>query len=142
MKKQRIISLSAKLTDKANKFIIAKLKKNNLSDIAPSHGDILAILFDGNAYEMGTIAKKIHRTNATVSVLIDKLVKNGYVSRYKSDDDARIIKVSLTQKGLLLKPVFESISEELNSHIYKGLSESEAMLLEILLEKAVISFNK
>lgn len=141
MNNRKIVSFAAKLTDKANKFIVSELKKNGLKDIAPSHGDIFVVLFDGKAYEMGEIAKKIHKTNATVSVLIDKLVKNGYIDRVKSDEDARITKVFLTQKGFELKPIFDEISTKLNKQVNNGLSESEAMLLEILLEKSIVNFD-
>lgn len=142
MKKQRLIALSSRLAEKANKFIIAELKKYDLSDIAPSHGDILSLLFDGNAYEMSEIAKKIHRTKPTVTVLVEKLEKSGYVQRIKSDTDARFTNVSLTEKGFALKPIFEEISARLNALAYAGLREEEAMLLEILLEKAIVNFEK
>ena len=142
MKNQRLITLSSRLAEKANKFIIAELKKYNLTEIAPSHGDILSLLFDGKAYEMSEIAKKIHRTKPTVTVLVEKLEKSGYVQRVKSDTDARFTNVSLTPKGFELKPVFETISEQLNALAYAGLREEEAMLLEILLEKAIVNFEK
>lgn len=142
MKNKRLIALSSRLAEKANKFIIAELKKNELSDIAPSHGDIFALLFDGKAYEMSEIAKKIHRTKPTVTVLVEKLEKSGYVQRVKSDNDARYTNVSLTPKGFELKPIFEQISEKLNALAYLGLREEEAMLLEILLEKAIVNFEK
>ncbi|QKF80736.1 MarR family winged helix-turn-helix transcriptional regulator [Halarcobacter ebronensis] len=142
MNHRKIVSLSSKLSDKANKFIISELKQNGLSDIAPSHGDILAILFDGKAYEMGEIAKKIYKTNATVSVLVEKLVKAGYIDKIKCDEDARISRVSLTSKGFDLKEIVDLISVKLNNKVCKGLSESEAMLLEILLEKSIESFDK
>ncbi len=142
MKNQRLITLSSRLAEKANKFIIAELKKYDLSDIAPSHGDILSLLFDGNAYEMSEIAKRIHRTKPTVTVLVEKLEKSGYVQRIKSDTDARFTNVSLTEKGFALKPVFEEISARLNALAYAGLREEEAMLLEILLEKAIVNFEK
>ena len=142
MKNQRLITLSSRLAEKANKFIIAELKKYDLSDIAPSHGDILSLLFDGNAYEMSEIAKRIHRTKPTVTVLVEKLEKSGYVQRIKSDTDARYTNVSLTEKGFALKPIFEEISARLNALAYAGLREEEAMLLEILLEKAIVNFEK
>lgn len=142
MKNQRLIALSSRLAEKANKFIIAQLKSYKLSDIAPSHGDILSLLFDGNSYEMGEIAKKIHRTKPTVTVLVEKLEKSGYVQRVKSDTDARFTRVSLTEKGFELKPMFETISEHLNKIAYAGLREEEALLLEILLEKAIVNFEK
>lgn len=142
MKNKRLIALSSRLAEKANKFIISQLKKYELSDIAPSHGDILSLLLDGNSYEMGEIAKKIHRTKPTVTVLVEKLEKSGYVQRVKSDTDARFTRVSLTEKGFELKPMFETISEHLNEIAYAGLREEEALLLEILLEKAIVNFEK
>ncbi|MBP6498096.1 MAG: MarR family transcriptional regulator [Campylobacteraceae bacterium] len=142
MKNKRLIALSSRLAEKANKFIITQLKKYQLGDIAPSHGDILSLLLDGNAYEMGEIAKKIHRTKPTVTVLVEKLEKSGYVQRIKSDTDARFTRVSLTEKGFELRPVFELISTHLNEIAYAGLREEEALLLEILLEKAIVNFEK
>ncbi len=142
MKNQRLIALSSRLAEKANKFIIAELRKCKLSDIAPSHGDIFNLLFDGNAYEMSEIAKKIHRTKPTVTVLVEKLEKSGYVQRIKSDADARFTRVSLTEKGFELKPMFEMISRDLNELAYRGVQEEEALLLEKLLEKAIVNFEK
>lgn len=142
MNHRKIVSFASKLTDKANKFIISELKKNGLSDIAPSHGDILSILFDGKSYEMGEIAKRIHKTNATVSVLVEKLLKNGYINKTKCEEDARITRISLTEKGFALKPIVDAISIDLNKHVSKGLSESEALLLEILLEKSIEKFDE
>lgn len=142
MKNQRLIALSSRLAEKANKFIIAELKKYELTDIAPSHGDILSLLFDGSSYEMGEIARKIHRTKPTVTVLVEKLEKSGYVQRVKSDVDARFTMISLTEKGFALRSIFEAISKDLNTLAYAGLRDEEALLLEILLEKAIINFEK
>lgn len=83
MKKQRLIALSSRLAEKANQFIIAEFKKQELFDIAPSHGDILSLLFDGNAHEMSEIAKKIHRTKPTVTVLVEKLRKKWLCATHK-----------------------------------------------------------
>lgn len=142
MKTHRLISFSSKLSEKANRFIIKELKKHHLENIAPSHGDILSLLFDGQSYDMSEIARKIHRTKPTVTVLVEKLEKNGYVQRIKLDNDARFTKVTLTSKGYELKPVFELISKELNQCAYNGLTDAEAILLEVLLEKAIENFEK
>ncbi len=142
MKHRRIISLSSKVAKKANKLIMAELKQYGLVDIAPSHGDILSLLFDGQLYEMGEIAKKIHRSKPTVTVLVEKLEKMGYIQRIKSDTDARCVTVSLSQRGYELQPIFETISNHLDEIAYAGLRDEEAVLLEILLEKVVVNFEK
>jgi len=141
MKHQRLISLSSRLSNKANKYIITELKRHGLNDIVPSHGDILVLLLDGNAYEMGELAKKIHRTKPTITILVEKLEKSGYLQKIKSDVDARYTKVLLTSKGFELKPIFETISQELNEKAYQGLSAEEADILETLLARAIANFE-
>ena len=45
---------------------------------------------------MGEIARRLHITVGTLTVAITNLVKKGYVERYKSEEDRRIVKVGLT----------------------------------------------
>ncbi|MDO5046733.1 MarR family winged helix-turn-helix transcriptional regulator [Campylobacter sp.] len=136
------VSLASKLRERANKFIVSKLKEHGIVDISPSHGDIIAILFDEKEHDMGEIAKRISKTKPTVTVLVEKLETCGYVSRFKDDEDGRIVLVKLTEKSIRLKSVFESIAEELNSIVYNGFSEMEAEILERLLQKAVLNFQE
>ncbi|PPB56878.1 MarR family winged helix-turn-helix transcriptional regulator [Campylobacter hyointestinalis] len=135
------ISLASKLKDAANQFIISKLKANGLANISPSHGDILAILFDEKPHDMTEISKRICKTKPTVTVLVEKLENSGYITRVKSDEDARISFISLSQKGITLKPIFCQISKELDDIVYKDFSQIEAEILDKLLKKAIINFN-
>ncbi|ANE35509.1 transcriptional regulator, MarR family [Campylobacter iguaniorum] len=137
-----IISLVSKLRDAANQFIISRLKANGLANISPSHGDILAILFDEKPHDMTEIAKRICKTKPTVTILVEKLENSGYIQRVKSDNDARVSLVYLSQKGVQLKPIFYQISKELNSVVYKDFSQIEAEILDKLLEKAILNFNQ
>jgi DNA-binding Lrp family transcriptional regulator len=67
---------------------------------------------------MKDLADKIHRTKPTVTVLVDKLVELGYVTKEKSYEDSRVTYISLTEKGAALKPVFTEISDTLNALVY------------------------
>ena len=87
---------------------------------------------------MKDISDKIHRTRPTVTVLVDKLEKLGYVKREVSKQDNRYTYILLTKKGLNFKPVFEKISNGLNDMLYKNLSDSEAAIIEKLIEKILI----
>ena len=84
---------------------------------------------------MKDIADTIHRTRPTVTVLVDKLEKTGYLKREISQEDNRYTYIVLTKKGQDFKPVFEKISQNLNDMLYKNLSEQEADILENLLQK-------
>lgn len=132
---KNLLSQISKIHEKGNRFIIEELKRNGVEGLVPSHGDILACLYEQNKMTMKDISEKIHRTRPTVTVLVDKLEKLGYVKREVSKEDNRYTYIVLTKKGLDFKPVFEKISNDLNDMLYKNLSDSEADTLEKLLEK-------
>ncbi len=130
-----MIALINNITKKAHNLIVLELKAHGIDGIVPSHGDILAQLLTGREYTMQDLAKKIHRTKPTVTVLVDKLAALGYVTKEKSHDDNRVTFIRLTEKGLRLKPSFTDISATLNAVVYQDLSDSEAEYLEATLEK-------
>lgn len=129
------VSLIAKIRECANRLILAELKTAGYTDLAPSHGDILAVLLKSNGIKMQDIAKKIHRTKATTTVLVDKLEQAGFVKREKSGSDSRYTNVYLTDDGAKFRKVFEHISNILNATAFKGFSEAEAAMLEELLKR-------
>ena len=130
-----ILSLISKIHEKGNRFIIEELKNNGVEGLVPSHGDILVCLYKNNKMTMKDIANCIHRTKPTVTVLVDKLEKLGYIKREASDEDNRSTNIVLTQKGVDFKVIFEKISKELNKMLYKNLSPEESELIEKLLRK-------
>lgn len=130
-----ILSLISKIHEKGNRFIIEELKNNGVEGLVPSHGDILVCLYKNNKMTMKDIANCIHRTKPTVTVLVDKLEKLGYLKRAASDKDSRSTYVILTQKGEDFKATFDQISNNLNKMLNKNLSENEVKLLEELLKK-------
>lgn len=130
-----ILSLISKIHEKGNRLIIQELKNNGAEELAPSHGDILVCLYKNGKMTMKDIANCIHRTKPTVTVLVDKLEKLGYLKRESSDKDSRYTYIVLTQKGEDFKAIFEKISNDLNEMLNQNLSENEVKLLEELLQK-------
>jgi DNA-binding MarR family transcriptional regulator len=92
---RHLLSLISKIHEKGNRFIIEELKKNGAEGLVPSHGDILVCLYSQDKMTMKDIADKIHRTRPTVTVLVDKLEKLGYLKREVSQKDNR----TCDQKG-------------------------------------------
>lgn len=133
--KNNAIALISRIREEANKFIILKLQENEIKGLVPSHGDILAVLYKYKTCTMKELAQKIHRTKATLTVLVDKLIALNFIEKEKSLKDNRITYIKLTEKGLSLQPVFEKISYELNEKIYKKFTSQESEALEALLEK-------
>lgn len=132
-----ILSLISKIHEKGNRFIIEELKNNGAEGLVPSHGDILVCLYKNSKMTMKDIANCIHRTKPTVTVLVDKLEKLGYLKREVSNEDSRSTNIVLTQKGEDFQTTFEKISKNLNEMLYKNLSPEESELMEKLLRKVL-----
>ena len=132
-----MLSLVSKIHEKGNRFIIEELKNNGAEGLVPSHGDILVCLYKNSKMTMKDIANCIHRTKPTVTVLVDKLEKLGYLKREASNEDSRSTNIVLTQKGEDFQTTFEKISKNLNEMLYKNLSPEESELIEKLLRKVL-----
>lgn len=134
MLKHNAASLIGKIKDALNHMIVSELERFGIEGLVPSHGDILVFLYQKNGRSVKELADRIHRTQPTVTVLVNKLEKLGYVERIKSGEDSRITIVKLTEKGIELQPVFQTVSNKLNDVIYGGLNDNQKEQLEFLLE--------
>ncbi|MDO6851671.1 MarR family transcriptional regulator [Priestia megaterium] len=134
MIKGNAASLISHIRDGINKLIISELEKHGIEGIVPSHGDILVCLYKHDNLTMKELAEYIHRTKPTVTVLVNKLVSYGYVTKEKDTNDHRITYIKLTRKGKELQPIFKEVSLRIRETMYGGFSEEESEQLEYLLE--------
>ena len=130
-----IISLISKVREQVNRFIVTEMLKHGIQGIVTSHGDIIFALFSKTRLTMAEIAEKIGRDKSTVTALVDKLVRIGYVTKERDTEDTRVVYVTLTQKGKELKPIFDTISKETLEVFYLGISEKEKEELFRILNK-------
>jgi DNA-binding MarR family transcriptional regulator len=140
MKTDNTIALMGEIREKANKFILQELEQVGFKDIAPSHGGILSTLFKLGECTMTDISNSIHRDRSTVTALVNKLIKLGYISSRKDERDSRTTIISLTEKGKELEPKFKEISQNLYEIEYRGISENERIAFEKILKKIYNNF--
>jgi MarR family transcriptional regulator, organic hydroperoxide resistance regulator len=127
------VALMGRALDQANQFLVRELEKNGVQGIVPSHGGILVILLREKQCTMQELANRINRTKPTVTILVQKLVDYGYVTKTKNPNDNRVTFVTLTPKGEALEPIFWEISSLLNERVYGGFSPEESIQLETML---------
>ncbi|MBE7683812.1 MULTISPECIES: MarR family winged helix-turn-helix transcriptional regulator [Paenibacillus] len=133
MPKYNAIALIARIRDHVNKRIVQELEQHDVTGIVPSHGDILMFLYREDSLSIKMLAERVHRTQPTVTVLVNKLEKLGYVERSKSAEDSRVTLIRLTERGQQLKPIFEQVSETIQDMVYGGMTDEQAEQLESLL---------
>ncbi len=133
--RQLIIYLISQIREKANRFIISELEAHNIKGIIPIHGDILYALFSYKELSMKDIAKLIDRKKSTVTTLVEKIIKLGYVTKKKDINDNRSSIISLTEKGNSLGGDVKKISQHLIDKVYKDMPVEERLTLVKLLRK-------
>ncbi len=142
MKLNNIISLNSRVRELSYSYVVRALKLAGYKKFAPSHGDILAVLYGAGTLSKTQIAKKINRDRSTVTTLVQKLESLGYVKAEASKKDSRTSLVSLTEKGKKIKKDFYQISKNMYEIAFQGLSDDEIVVLQSLLEKVYENFSK
>lgn len=87
---------------------------------------------------MTSVAKALSVTTGTLTIAVNSLVKKGFVERVRSEEDRRVVLVSLTKKGRAAYEHHRRFHEELVSGIVSQLSQEE----KVVLEKALSSVNR
>jgi len=88
---------------------------------------VLVLLWAKGSQLVGDLAKELRLTYSTLTPLIKRLEKAGYVSRKRDTEDERQVHVSLTAKGRGLRKKAECIPENILAHC--GLTDSEVRAL-------------
>ena len=103
--------MSAK-DDKMNQFISAMFSLTSAIKSESEHcckicGEInekelmiLAFVGDNKSVKMSEIAEYLKAPLSTLTSIADKLVANKFLVRHNSDEDRRVVKVALGEKGL------------------------------------------
>ena len=64
---------------------------------------VLELLAEGSEQTVGSIGEQVGLAQATVTNMVDRLEERGLVSRVRSDEDRRQVRVTLTEAGRELR---------------------------------------
>jgi DNA-binding MarR family transcriptional regulator len=78
---------------------------------------------------MSDIGKCLSMPKPHVTVIVDKLIEEGYVERQSDPNDRRVVNILLTEKGL---EDFENIKQEISENLKIKLSKLSEDEQEIL----------
>ncbi|MCA1075880.1 MarR family transcriptional regulator [Clostridium bowmanii] len=98
MNDKYIIYFISKTKKKMTRFIEKALKEKGLDELVPSYGNILTVLFNNNGkLSMKEIGELIGKDKSTITALVNKLSKLGYVKKEKCIEDRRITYIIFTE---------------------------------------------
>lgn len=94
------------------------------------------------AKNMSSVAKKLNVTMGTLTISVNSLVKKGYVQRVRSEEDRRVVFVSLTDSGKRAFEHHKKFHANMINSIIADLSEEEKSVLEKALTNLNAFFKK
>ena len=134
----RFIFLISKVCQK----LITNLQKSFSEsgiEVTPIQVMLLFFLQQNNGLSLTQISQGLMLENPTVTGLIDRLEKSGYVKRSDHPSDRRVYLVYLTEKGSMVAKRALPIIKRLNEQIKEGYSEEE---IESFKKVLMGAFNK
>ncbi len=103
---------------------------------------VMMVLWEFGKMTEGELGKKVHLDSGTLTPLLKRLEKMGYIKRERPKENERKLFISLTEQGNVLKHKAKNIPEIMQGCI--PLPEEELAVLKTLLNKAIdnMQFSK
>ena len=132
--------MSAK-DEKMNQFIAAMFSltnaiENDFENCCKICGginkkELMIVVFvgDNKSAKMSEIAEFLRAPLSTLTSIADKLVANKFLVRYNSDEDRRVVKVALGEKGLESYKAFLTRKKTMTKKVLSHFSEKEQTAL-------------
>lgn len=122
---KQLIAIFENIMNLEHQFILKEMeRKLSLSEI-----HTIAAIGGGELCSMSEVAGKLKITVGTLTVAINNLVKKGYVERYKSEQDRRIVKLGLTKIGKEVYRIHKEFHCQLADAITNDFSEKEVHIV-------------
>ena len=125
MKTQRQAGfLMAKIRQVGGRIFERMLKEYDI-EINSAQGRIMFALWQADGISINELAKRTQLNKSTLTSMLDRLEKMGYVKRQRSKKDRRKILIRRTKKDKALESKYVEVSQEITKLFYKGFSKSE-----------------
>lgn len=114
------------------------IKRGSDKNMTANDMHVIEAIGIGMPKNMTSVAKSLMVTTGTLTISVNGLVKKGFVERTRSEEDRRVVLVSLTEKGKAAYKEHQVFHEGMVAAIVSKLSEEE----QIVLEKALSNLNQ
>ena len=83
--------------------------------------------------DMSSLSNQMGVDNSTMTRLIDVLIRNGWVKKYRDKKDGRVVMVTITKEGEALQSEIDKKIDQFGNDIYNSIpTEDREEMMEIL----------
>jgi MarR family transcriptional regulator, organic hydroperoxide resistance regulator len=129
--------LLAKASQRWNELLSAGFSEHGFSEVRPSYGSVLVPLFEEDGLRIGEIARRSRLSKQTMTTMVRLAERDGLVVRESDPEDARAVKVRLSDRAHQFAPVAERVLNRLEERVAAILGKpGQRRLRETLAELA------
>jgi DNA-binding MarR family transcriptional regulator len=115
--------LLAKASQRWNELLSAKFSEHGFSEVRPSYGSVLVPLFEQDSLRIGEIARRSRLSKQTMTTMVRLAERDGLVVREPDPEDARAVRVRLSDRAHRFAPVAERVLKRLDERVADILGE-------------------
>lgn len=105
------------------------IRTGEYRDVTTNDMHVIEAIGMEDAKNMTSVARELEVTTGTLTISINGLVKKGYVNRTRSEEDRRVVLISLSDKGIRAYLHHQKFHEQMIDAVIAGLSEEEQRVL-------------
>ena len=111
------------------------LRENDMADLEGARGRIIFALWGKDGVPIKTLCEKTSLDKSTLTGIIDRLERDGYITKKPSETDKRSTLISLTGKEQEFAQKVQKVSNQMNKIFYKGFTNEEILQFDSMLER-------
>ena len=111
------------------------LRENDMADLEGARGRIIFALWGRDGVPIKTLCEKTSLDKSTLTGIIDRLERDGYITKKPSETDKRSTLISLTGKEQEFAQKIQKVSKQMNKIFYKGFTDEEILQFDSMLER-------
>ncbi len=112
-----------------------ELESSSRGDLTKHATLTVSTLGENGRLTMSELAEKLRLSMSSATLVVDRLVEKGILTRHRSSDDRRVVRVGLTQEGEELFKLEQGAMLKFGRAILDALEEQEQVVLLRLLRK-------
>lgn len=140
--KQTLNEILVKLFRNINNIEEQAIRTEEYKNVTTNDMHVIEAIGVDSPKNMTAVAKELGVTTGTLTISVNSLVKKGFVDRVRSEEDRRVVLVSLSDKGKKAYIHHKKFHEEMIETVLERLTEEEKRVLEKALRNLNVFFIK
>ena len=115
------------------------LRENDMADLEGARGRVIFALWGKDGVPIKALCEKTSLDKSTLTGIIDRLERDGYIERRPSETDKRSTLICLTGKEQEFAKHIQKVSNQMNKIFYKGFSDEEIVQFDSMLMRILVN---